>query len=356
LATRHFLQPQKLVLKFAKNADGMSVQICILKAFTRHERGVKLQEVQFHGDHAGMRDTDLSNFWNDTSHGGASFFGNIAMRKILLALGLVLGSMMFLSAHVVADEATQQGLKTRSGHEMGVSISNYNYWESNDSVNLSGGLYGLEYERTQAFSDFFVMGDLQYKKGNLSYTSQSSGSLSNLSNYYYELRGLIGKDFSWSSGNLSPYSGLGYRYLYDDNRGISTTGAAGYQREISYLYIPFGTIYRISLTNAILETRVEYDYLIKGKVNTHLSDSVGFNSITANSDVTNNQTSGWGIRLSTSYQEKSWALTPYFNYWFVQNSDVTSTTKIQGGLSSTAGVFEPTNRTVEYGLKGSYKF
>jgi len=291
-------------------------------------------------------------FWNDAAHGGRSFFGDIVMRKILL----VLASMMALSTPVLADEASQQALKTRSGNEMGVSVSNYNYWESNDSVNVSGGLYGFEYERTQALHDFFVMGDVQYKKGSLSYTSQSSGSLSNLSNYYYELRGLIGKDFSWNSGNLSPYSGLGYRYLYDDNRGISTTGAAGYQREISYLYIPFGAIYRSSLTNAILETRVEYDYLIKGRVNTHLSDSVGFNSITANPDVTNNQTSGWGIRLSTSYQEKNWALTPYFNYWFIQNSDVTNTTQIQGGLSSSVGKQEPMNKTVEYGMKGSYKF
>jgi hypothetical protein len=256
----------------------------------------------------------------------------------------------------MANENSPIGLGTRSGNEIGVTISNYNYRESNDSVNLSGILYGLEYERTQAFDDFFVMGNFVYKKGSFSYISQSSGSLSNLNNYYYEARGLIGKDFSWNSGNLSPYSGLGYRYLYDDNRGTSTTGALGYQREISYIYIPVGTIFRSFFNEAILETRVEYDYLIKGKVNTHLSDLVGFNSITASSDVVNNQTSGWGVRISTAYQEKNWALTPYLNYWFIQNSDIANTSKIQGGLGSSAGVFEPTNRTVELGLKGSYKF
>ena len=60
----------------------------------------------------------------------------------------------------VADEASPLGLTTRSANEIGVSVSNYNYWEPIDSVNLSGGLYGLAYERTQALNDFFVMGSV----------------------------------------------------------------------------------------------------------------------------------------------------------------------------------------------------
>ena len=121
------------------------------------------------------------------------------------------------------------------------------------------------------------------------------------------------------------------------------------------MYLPLGLIHRTLLDNsAKLETQLEYDYLIKGIVNTHLSD-INTNT-TVYPDITNNQTSGWGMRLSTSYQQNNWALTPYFNYWFIQNSDYVSATHKVGNTTYRDNWYEPTNRTVEYGIKASFKF
>jgi len=283
------------------------------------------------------------------------------MKKNIVGLAFLLVFFNTAMAEQVADNQSDvvpitDSLKTETGNEIGISFTNYNYWEPNKSVNLSGSLYGLEYERIQAFDDFFIVGDVIYKQGSLSYSSQSTGSQTGLSNYYYDVRALIGKDFSIDIGNISPFIGVGYRNLYDDNRGKSTTGAAGYQRTISYTYIPVGLIHRTLLQDAKLETRVEYDYLLSGTVNTNLSDTIGSNGITAYPDASNTQKSGWGFRLSSSYQKSNWALTPYFNYWFIQNSDVMYGKATIAGVTYSGGVYEPTNTTVEYGIKVSYKF
>jgi hypothetical protein len=44
-----------------------------------------------------------------------------------------------------------------------------------------------------------------------------------------------------------PYAGLGFRYLYNDLRGTSSTGAIGYRRESHYFYVPLGVTLRVPL-------------------------------------------------------------------------------------------------------------
>jgi hypothetical protein len=249
--------------------------------------------------------------------------------------------------------ASNKTVSTVTGNEAGILLSGYTYLEPSLAVSIKGALIGVEYERTQAYEDFFLKGDVIYKQGSLSYSG--SGSQDSVQNYYYDIRGLVGKDYAIKDDVIAPFTGLGYRYLFDDQRGLSSTSANGYRREISYLYLPLGLIHRTLLANsAKLETQLEYDYLIKGIVNSHLSD-INANT-TVYPDITNNQTSGWGMRLSTSYQKSNWALTPYFNYWFIQNSDYVSVNYKNGNTTYRAIWLEPINRTVEYGIKASFKF
>jgi hypothetical protein len=283
------------------------------------------------------------------------------MKKNIVGLAFLIVFFNTAMAEQVADNQSAvvpitDSLKTETGNEIGISFTDYNYWEPNQSVNDTGSLYGLEYERTQAFDEFFIIGDVIYKQGSLFYNSRNTGSASGQNTHYYDIRGLIGKDYSFNSYNISPFIGIGYRNLYNDARGLSSTHSAGYQRTISYTYIPVGLIHRTLLQDAKLETRVEYDYLLSGTVNSNLSDTIGYNSITAYPDASNTQKSGWGFRLSSSYQKSSWALTPYFNYWFIQNSDIVYGKATIAGVTYSGGVLEPTNTTVEYGIKVSYKF
>jgi OmpA-like transmembrane domain len=288
-----------------------------------------------------------------------TYYGNISTDSTnnanAFSLALVWGGNNATSADSNSESnylASNKTVSTVTGNEVGILLSGYTYLEPS-IVSIKGALIGVEYERTQAFEDFFLKGDVIYKQGSLSYSG--SGVQDGIQNYYYDIRGLVGKDYAIKDDVVAPFTGLGYRYLYDDQRGLSSTSQNGYRREISYLYLPLGLIHRTLLDNsAKLETQLEYDYLIKGIVNTHLSD-INTNT-TVYPDITNNQTSGWGMRLSTSYQKNNWALTPYFNYWFIQNSDYTTTIVKIGNVNYKSTIWEPTNRTVEYGIKASFKF
>jgi hypothetical protein len=270
-----------------------------------------------------------------------------------LVIAQLVDSQSDKTANVLKSNST---LTTMTGNEIGLSVSNYSYWEPSLSVNLYGILFGINYERTQAFEDFFLLGDFKYEQGSLAYNSGGTGSQNGVKNYYYEIRGLIGKDFEYDNFVIAPFTGIGYRDLYTDIRGTSSSGAAGYRREISYWYLPFGGIHRINVADGKLETRLEWDYLISGTVNSYLSDAIGYNGITFLPDAKNTQKSGWGIKFSTSYQINSWAFTPYINYWSIQNSDVVYGSATIKGVTNQIWLKEPTNTTTELGFKASYKF
>lgn len=261
---------------------------------------------------------------------------------------LFIALMSFTMNHLVYAESI---LATKTGNEVGMSLSSYQYQEPGVMTN-KGLKIGGEYRATQTLSDkFWVRGDVRLAMGSVNYSSPASGSANGEPDWYLEGRGLVGND-AWSFNNLTlvPYAGLGYRYLFNDARGITNTGFAGYRRESNYLYLPLGIIGRMTMENtAQLVTEAEYDQLILGKQFTKLSDAgLGY------SDVSNNQNSGYGLKLSVKYEKDNWGVGPYANYWNINRSAVVP--EIQNGVPTGFGLVEPKNNTVEFGLKASVKF
>jgi hypothetical protein len=82
--------------------------------------------------------------------------------------------------------------------------------------------------------------DAKFSYGQVDY--QNSGTINNINDYIFEIRAVSGYDFKLTDSLvLTPYIGIGYRYLRDDMAGrISSTGAAGYLRESNYYYSPIG--------------------------------------------------------------------------------------------------------------------
>jgi hypothetical protein len=152
-------------------------------------------------------------------------------------------------------------------------------------------------------------------------------------------------DFHPDGVSLSPYLGLGYRLLYDDLRGYSSTGAAGYRRYSNYLYAPVGLTMRFDLgAGWIFAPTGEWDVFIQGKQKTMLSDaSLGLN------DVTNTQKHGSGYRAYLMLEKDHLAFGPWLHYWHIQDSDVQPIGKGQLGL-------EPENWTREAGIEFRYRF
>jgi len=240
-------------------------------------------------------------------------------------------------------------LKTQTGNEIGLSVSAYQYQEPG-IMSLTGAKMGLDLHLTKALqNDYFLRADLRSAFGTVDYNSSDTGSASGEPDVYFEIRGLFGKDWAFKETVLSAYTGLGYRYLVNDGRGVSSTGYGGYRRESSYVYLPLGVIHHRMLNDqARLESTLEYDQLLSGTQISRLSDVPGY------SDVTNSQSSGYGLKLSILYRENIWAVGPYLNYWNIAESDVVA--EIKNGVPTGYGLVEPKNNTIEIGLMASQQF
>jgi len=278
------------------------------------------------------------------------------MKKGLLSVVLLSSA----SVGVLA-QSTPLDLKTKSGNELGVTISSYSYSEPSINVSMKATNWGVDYTGTYAFgNDFFVLGNANYNSGQVNYSG--TGTQSGIPQYYYDIKGVVGYDFAFEGFNLSPYVGFGYRFLSQQWGGITTsTGAAGYDRQSTYNYLPLGVIHRFAINDdrAKIETTLEYDYLISGNQYSGLSSlngSRGGNTYSGIPNSNNTQNSGYGLNLTVMYKEDSWGVGPYFKYWNIQQSQTNTAVITINGTRYNSSAYEPANNTKEYGLKAIYRF
>lgn len=233
---------------------------------------------------------------------------------------------------------------TARGNELAISLGGYRY-EEPGLMSLQGMKSGLNLQTTTAYPErrTFLRGELRIAVGTADYRSNGTGSHDQEPDWYIEGRALIGNDWPLDSALLSTYVGLGYRFLLNDGRGLTSTGHAGYRRESNYLYLPVGIILQTAWQEGTLRTRIEYDHLLNGKQYTRLSDTgLGY------ADVNNKQSSGRGIKLQLSYMTPEWFAGPYLHYWDIADSAVTPF--YQNGAIAGYGL-EPQNRTTEIGFE-----
>lgn len=234
-------------------------------------------------------------------------------------------------------------LATKGGLELGVQLARYRYeepglmWLEGDRGGVSGAYTALGsqevHARLEARSSY---GELEYR---------GSGALSDVPDYVFEMRALVGKDVRAGSIVWVPYVGLGYRSLYNDLRGTSSTGAVGYRRLSRYWYVPMGVGLRIGIGEGlVLAPQVEYDAFTNGKQRSYLGDTgTGFN------DVTNRQRRGRGYRAQLMLEGRRWAFGPWTHYWKIKDSDLQPIGLGFAGL-------EPANWTRESGVELRYRF
>ncbi|MDD3182070.1 MAG: hypothetical protein PHD48_04615 [Alphaproteobacteria bacterium] len=237
-------------------------------------------------------------------------------------------------------------LRTSTSLEVGAQISSYHYHERDLGVKLQGPQGGVQVIATGAIgSQWFLRGDGRFTAGSLDY--KGSGTMDTNPNYIGEARATIGHDFLARNWGVSPYVGIGYRYLHSDVRGVTTTGHLGYQRDSHYLFVPIGIQPRVLFPNGDkLTLTAEYDPLLQGWQESFLSDVSGY------PDLTNKQKAGYGLRADLMYQRFNWAFGPYMNYWNINQSETECGV---GTVYATCG-YEPHNHTLEYGLQVRYKF
>jgi hypothetical protein len=268
---------------------------------------------------------------------------------------IFIASTIMLAPQVFSD--------TKIESELGLATSYYRYQEPN-LMSLRAINIGANYIGTLVFqNDWFIRTDLAATvSGGVHYSSNGTGSSDGQKNWYTDIRALVGKNLAFGNYALAPYVGFGYRYLYNDGRGITSTGNPGYRRASNYYYLPIGITHKLDLTGqSKLVTNLEFDYFLRGKQTSYLSDvplslhSPKYPGVyVIGTDFTNTQKSGYGARFSTMYQIDNLSVGPYLNYWHINTSDIAflPTTK----MLWYAGFCEPKNNTIEAGLKISVLF
>ena len=230
--------------------------------------------------------------------------------------------------------AQNTSLSTASENTFGISASSYKYNEPG-FMKLNATKLGVDLSATIAPGakwpnkpdSWFYKAELSYFSGNADYTSPISGTISNTPHWFYEARVLAGKDIDMGTYVLSPYTGLGYRHLFND---------LGYERTSNYTTLPIGLTHKVKLNdNSQLHTTVEYMHLLSGVQKVQLIQSISMN-----------QKNGFGLRLSMLKRQDKWSMGPTLTYWNLGQSEL-------GGLTP---LYEPKNNTLEIGFKGAMHF
>jgi hypothetical protein len=264
------------------------------------------------------------------------------LKKIITGAAVLLA----ISSVATAQTASQPNPPgTRPGWELGAQIAGYHY-EEPDFVKIFGARTGIVGAYTfTGPGGLFSRIDARGSYGRLRYESNGTGTQDHIPDSILEARAVIGSDFR-AGGRiaLSPYFGLGYRYLYDDLRGYSSTGGVGYRRYSNYLYAPLGLTTRIRVGDWVLAPTVEGDLFIRGRQVSKLSDTgLGY------MDATNRQDKGYGYRYSFMVEKDRWAFGGWTHYWHIKDSDVQPIGLGRAGR-------EPENWTSESGIEVRYRF
>ncbi len=292
--------------------------------------------------------------------------GHEIVKKFLLVLTLTLIGVFYLTNAVCGETGFSSTLFIGDSYSEGTDIElqkhtldlgteiSYIKYEEPDVMEEEGMMYGIVGSYTY-HNRLMLKAEGKFSYGWVDYSSADTGSMDDLDDYMLEFRGLGGWDFLvWdddiTSTYITPYIGIGYRYLNDDLTGTSSTGARGYERESNYLYSPIGieaTITELE-NNWTVGAMVEYDLFWYGVQRSHLGDFfAGLDT------MDNDQHEGWGIRGSIKIQ-KEWEkigliIEPFIRYWDIEKSDEESIT-YSGTPIGLVG-YEPKNNSMEIGGK-----
>jgi len=252
--------------------------------------------------------------------------------------------------------------------DLDFEISTETYWfryEEPDVMEDEGLFFGIAGSATsrgrflskeEAEGDDVARLELSVAFGQVDYSSETTGTMDDVDDWTFEVRGLIGHEWMINSDRTTilPFTGVAYRYLNDDSGGrTTTTNHGGYQRESNYFYTPFGVEIMTDMSEEwSAGLSAEYDLFWFGKQKSHLGDAVA-----GLATLENDQKKGYGYRVSFKLkkegEEFDIIFEPYYHYWDIEKSEEAPV--LYSGVAVGYG-WEPKNNTQQYGLKTSVYF
>ena len=177
--------------------------------------------------------------------------------------------------------------------------------------------------------------DADFRRFDINYWSNGTGTLKNVENDVYNLRALYGIQ---ASDKLMFKTGYGYRHLLDKKKGLYTSNGSGpaYDRTQEYEYIPFIVEANMPVAGVNGKLKLEYDYFIWGFNQNEFVNSA--------SNVNMRNDDGYSMKVSYKFPYSGINIEPYYEYMNVEKSTTVS------------GSTEPHNTTTEFGVKVSKTF
>ncbi len=275
----------------------------------------------------------------------------------------------------------------RHNFEIGYEMSDYTYREPHMEYPISNKAdkqgISVVYTRQSVLSDdineddpTFASIEFRYMNGKTDYDGYMIGYDSLLNpvvtpfkshdkDYYTELGLKLGRSYKlFSATKLWPYFGIAGRWLRNGEDKYSDLGGGqmgfSYQRTSTYIYVPLGANLTFDMGDtARLTLNGQFDWLIHGNQNSHVSDEWNVNS------VSNEQNKGLGLRasakLSVDMGKIGVFVEPFYRYWKIQNSKdvnyIFHYTDEHGDPQEAMGSMrEPYNTTREYGIRMGIAF
>lgn len=273
-----------------------------------------------------------------------------------------------VAAVIAVLTASGASAQTPGGFEVGAELFDYNYRErvEGETIVRDDGLFGglrLGYTETIG-GGAFLRARLNVAFGSVDYSSNGAiigePTDTRLENVlqgigYLELH--AGKDFVLKGGTtITPYVGIGARYLSDNSGGEeSEDGLLGYDRQVSYSYLPLGVAARVPIggrTSLVLAG--QYNLFLGGDAESKFSEiDPAFPDV----ELELNDGSGYELSalVSMPLGRNAISFGPFIRRWNIGESESFILEDPEGSGESIELV-EPRNRTTEIGVRVSFSF
>jgi hypothetical protein len=252
----------------------------------------------------------------------------------------------------VPPAAPTPDLKTHMGIDAIAQLAEYHYNENSPDGQLSGLRYGGGAKGTVTFGNgIFAAAEGRYITGQVDY--KGAGTLNNRTDFEWETRGLVGRDFIYDEWSMTPYTGFGYRSLSDDLNNASSSGAHLFRHEDQIYYLPFGIIPRWPTQwGGRVAATLEYDFVLAANETSYLGDAHG-----GDPTLNTNQRVGQAFRGSLMYETYTWSLGPFANYWNINSSEPSVYHSPSSSCgSATCTLIQPHIHSIEAGMQFQYHF
>jgi hypothetical protein len=272
-----------------------------------------------------------------------------------VVLGLALGAC-------TAGFATPAVGQTRPGFEAGLEVFHIGYKEFDEGdlfIREDGSMVGIRLSYVQPIAGgLFGRALVSGAAGSVDYDPLDEPVIEDIDQSVGRVELHFGYDFMLKGGaSITPFAGFGARLYEDESGGRRTEGGRiGFDREITYRYIPVGLATSIPVGGRKrLNLSAQYNHLIGGEVNNF------FSRIDPEApDVELEFNGGHGLEASAMLalpvgRRNAINVGPFIRRWELADSD-TFTIVNPDDPTEAITFLEPENRTTEIGIRASFSF